>query len=124
WQGKQLYLLMSTPLVRDGHAYALDKKEGLKCVELKTGTVKWDSQHITPRSRNPQAVLVWVGERALIFNEKCELIWAKLTPEKFEEISRAQVPLKNGFTWANPAFADKCVYVRNDEEILCVPLTK
>jgi hypothetical protein len=120
WDGRRLSLLMSTPLVRDGHVYALDKQHGLECIEMKTGTVKWKGEHITPKSRNPQAVLVWIGERSLIFNEKGELILAKLTPEKYEEQSRTRILKKD--TWAHPAFADRCVFVRNDEELLCVPL--
>lgn len=121
WQGKRLSLLMSTPLVRDGHAYALDKDKGLKCIELKTGKVKWDGEFIAPRGRNPQASLVWAGERALIFNELGELILARLTPEGFQEISKTAV-LKE-VTWANPAYADGCIFARNDKEIVCVPLT-
>lgn len=120
WQGKRLSLLMSTPLWRAGHIYALDRKDGLKCVELLTGKVKWGGEHITPRSHNPQATLVWVGERALIFNERGELILARLTPEKYEEISRSKLIDKD--TWAHPAYADGCIFVRTDEDILCIPL--
>jgi hypothetical protein len=40
WQGKRLSLLMSTPLFRAGHIYALDRKDGLKCIELQDGKVK------------------------------------------------------------------------------------
>ncbi len=124
WKGKQVSLLMSTPLWRDGHVYALDRFRGLKCIELKTGAIKWQDEYVAPRGNNPQASLVWIGERALIFNEKCELILAKLTPEKYEEISKVTVPLESGFTWAHPAYADGCIFVRDDAEVLCVPLTK
>jgi outer membrane protein assembly factor BamB len=68
WKGTRLRLLMSTPLFRDGHVYALDRKDGLVCIELQTGKVKWQGEHITPRGQNPQVSLVWAGERALIFN--------------------------------------------------------
>lgn len=122
WKGRKLSLLMSTPLCRDGHAYALDRHRGLKCVELKSGAIKWEDGPVAPRGRNPQASLVWAGERALIFNEKCELILAKLTPEKYDEISRVKVPLKTGASWAHPAYADGCLFARDDEEIVCVPL--
>jgi outer membrane protein assembly factor BamB len=121
WQGKQLSLLMSTPLCRSGHVYALDRFRGLKCIELKTGKVRWQDQHVTPRGRNPQASLVWAGEKALIFNEKGELILAKLTPDRYEEIGKVSV-IKDG-TWANPAFAKKCIFARNDKEIVCVPIS-
>jgi outer membrane protein assembly factor BamB len=121
WQGKRLSLLMSTPLTRDGHVYALDKDKGLKCIELKTGKVKWDGEFVTPRGRNPQASLVWAGDHALIFNELGELILAHLTPEKYREISKTMI-LKDG-TWANPAYAHGCIFARNDKEIVCVPLS-
>jgi outer membrane protein assembly factor BamB len=120
WQGKRLSLLMSTPLTLDGHVYALDKDKGLKCIEMKTGKVKWDGEFVTPRGHNPQASLVWAGDDALIFNELGELIQARLTPEGYREVSKATI-LKDG-TWANPAFADGCIFARNDKEILCVPL--
>jgi outer membrane protein assembly factor BamB len=116
WQGKRLSLLMSTPLTRDGHVYALDKDKGLKCIEVKTGKVKWDGEFVTPRGHNPQASLVWAGENALIFNELGELIQARLTPAGFREVSKVSV-VKDG-TWANPAFADGCIYARNDKEIV------
>jgi len=122
WQGKRLSLLMSTPLARNGYAYALDKDKGLKCIELKTGKVKWDGEFVTPRGRNPQASLVWAGEDALIFNELGELIQARLTPEGFREIGKAAI-LEDG-TWAHPAYAEGCIFARNDKEITCVPLTR
>lgn len=121
WEGKQLSLLMSTPLVGSGHVYALDRSRGLKCLEMKTGKVKWEDAPITPRGRNPQASLTWVGgDRALIFNEKGELLLARLTPEKYQTLGKTAV--LSGVVWAHPAFADGCLFARGDEEILCVPL--
>jgi outer membrane protein assembly factor BamB len=122
WQGKKpLSLLMSTPLCRDGHAYALDRHDGLKCIELRTGKVKWQGEHVTPRGQNPHASLVWAGTRALILNAKGELILAELSPERYRQVSKAKVI---DDTWATPAFADGCVFARNDKEIVCVPLGK
>jgi outer membrane protein assembly factor BamB len=121
WDGRRLSLLMSTPLYRNGHAYGLDRRDGLKCIELKTGKVKWEGEHVTPKGRNPQATLVWVGDRVLILNASGELILAELSPDGYRQISKATV--LEGGTWANPAYADQCVFVRNDKEIICVPLT-
>jgi outer membrane protein assembly factor BamB len=121
WQGKRLSLLMSTPLCRAGHVYALDKKDGLKCIELATGKVKWEKVYATPKEHNPQAALAWIGERALIFNARGELILAHLSPEGYRQISKASLI---GRTWANPAFADRSVFARNDREIVCVALGK
>jgi hypothetical protein len=53
----------------------------------------------------------------------------KLSPKGYEEISRANIlKADNGMAmgrkvvWSHPAFANKCVFARNDEEIVCVPL--
>ncbi len=120
WEGKQLSLLMSTPLVKDGHVYALDRFRGIKCIELKSGVVKWEGWHVTPRGQNPQASLAWVGgNRALVLNTPGELVLAELTPKGHKVLGKAPVI---GKTWAHPAFAAGCVFARNDEEIVCVPL--
>ena len=123
WEGKQLSLLMSTPLVRGKHVYALDRFRGLKCIELASGKVLWENEHVTPRDRNPQASLVWVGDsdKALILNTPGELLLVRLTPEKLVPLGKAKIL---GKTWAHPAFASGCIFARNDEEIVCVPLVK
>jgi outer membrane protein assembly factor BamB len=125
WQGPRLNLLMSTPLYRAGHIYALDKKNGICCLELATGKVKWEKEYVSPKEHNPQAALVWLGDlgntrdRALIFNARGELVLAQLTPAGCRQISKAAIIER---TWAHPAFADKCIFARNDKEIVCVPL--
>ena len=59
---------------------------------------------------------------ALIFNESGEMISASLTPEKFQALGKVQV--LGGHVWAHPAYADRCIFARTDEEIVCVPLVK
>lgn len=120
WEGKQLSLLMSTPLTRAGHFYALDRHRGLKCIEARTGKVKWEGEYVTPRGTNPQASLVWTGERALILNEKGELLLAALTPDGYRGHGKAAV--LGGLVWAHPAYANGRAYARNDDEIVCVAL--
>ena len=107
-------------LSRHFHVYALDRHKGLKCIELKTGQIKWEDRHVTAPGRNPQASLIWVDRRALILNAQGELILADLTPKAYREIDKSTVLAKG--TWAHPAFAGKCVFARNDQEIVCVPL--
>ena len=58
------------------------------------------------------------------------LAFGKLSPTGYEEISRAKViDQTNGangrkVTWCMPAFAGKRMYVRNDNELICVDLAK
>jgi outer membrane protein assembly factor BamB len=120
WQDKRLSLLMSTPLVRGKHVYALDRFKGLACLDPGTGKVLWQGRHVTPRGSNPHASLVWVGgDRALILNTPGELLLVELTSRGLRHLGKAAVV---GKTWAHPGFGDGCVFARNDCEIVCVRL--
>src|SRR5262249_15156746 len=80
------------------------------------------------------AFLIPQGDRCFIFNEKGDLIIAKLTPKGYEEISQAHViePTnrmapserkgERAVVWVHPAFANKSMYIRNDKEIIRVSL--
>ena len=121
-ENRNLRGLMCQPMHRDGYVYTLDKHHGLTCFELATGEKQWDDgNRMTPRSRNPQANLVWLGDsdRVIILNAEGELILARLTPEKYEEDSRTKII---GPTWAHPAFAGNHVFARDDQQIVCVRL--
>jgi hypothetical protein len=65
-----------------------------------------------------------------LFNESGELVTAKMTPQGYEEIGRTKIIEPSNFAfgrevvWCAPAFANGCIYVRNDEKLIKVPLTK
>jgi outer membrane protein assembly factor BamB len=116
--------LMAQPLYRDGHAYLLDKRHGLTCLEFATGKKLWDDDNrMTPKGRNPQATLVWTGDedRAVVLNSDGDLVLVRLNPGGYVEESRANII---GRTWAHPAYAGNCVYARSDTEIVCVVLPR
>ncbi len=62
------------------------------------------------------------------FNETGHLIIAKLSRAGYEEVDRWKMlePTGSAFgrsvVWSHPAFANRCVYGRNDKEIVCVSL--
>lgn len=119
-ENRNLRGLMAQPLTRGKHAYLLDKARGLVCFELATGKMVWnDRNRLTPRARNPQATMIWLGDtnRILALNSVGELIHAKLTPSGYREFARASVV---GETWAHPAYASNCVFARDDKQIVCV----
>ena len=63
-----------------------------------------------------------------LFGETGDLIQARLSPEGYTEIGRFHVlePTQEVFgrqvVWSHPAFANRCVYARNDKELVCVSL--
>lgn len=125
WHDRQnLRGVMAQPLYRDGHVYLLDKRHGLTCFVLATGEKVWDDDNrMTPKGRNPQASMVWLGDedRAIVLNSDGDLILVRLSPEGYKEESRTKIIDR---TWAHPAYAGNCVYARSDSEIVCVLLPR
>jgi hypothetical protein len=83
----------------------------------------------TRRGPNEGATFVTKnGHRFFIFGENGDLVIAKLSPEKYDEVSRTNllapvgVGLGRKIVWSHPAYANKCVFARNDKEIVCASL--
>ncbi len=136
WRGEKdnaIYPVNSTPIVEDGTIYGIDQPGQLRAVDLVTGKRLWETTKATTGTRpasSGTAFLVKNGDRFFLFSEKGELIIAKLSRESYEEVGRATLlePTSNAFgrkvVWSHPAFAEKCVFARNDKEIVCVSLAK
>lgn len=135
WEGDRdtgIYCKTSSPLLVDDHMYGVDMNGELRCVEIETGKRKWETFSPTSgKSANSgTGFLVKNGEKFFIFAETGELVIAKLSPRKYEEVSRAKIlePTSSTFgrkvVWTHPAFAGRKVYARNDQEIVCVDLAK
>lgn len=120
--------LMSTPILRDGHIYAVALYGALRCLEQRDGRRVWESYEATGRGRWWNAFLTPNQDRVFIANEQGELIIARLSPDGYEEVSRAKLiePTNQAgrrrLVWSHPAYANRCVYARNDQEIICVSL--
>jgi outer membrane protein assembly factor BamB len=92
----------------------------------------WESLKATSRARWGTIHMVRNADRIWMFNERGELIIAKLSPAGYDEISRAkliapttrQLNKRGGVCWSHPAYAGRCVFVRNDEELVCGNLAK
>ncbi len=126
-----LHSIMSTPLMIGDYLYGVDSYGELRCLDAETGKRIWEDTTATPRDRWSNIHMVQNGDRVWMFNERGELLIAKLSPEGFEEISRAQLiqptvaQLKRrgkGVCWSHPAFADGHVFIRNDESLICASL--
>jgi outer membrane protein assembly factor BamB len=137
WRGKpkeSLYAVNATPLVEDGVVYGCDNdSSAFIAAKLENGERLWETKEPTigdGRGRIGTAFLVKNGDRHFLFNEKGDLILAKISPEKYEELGRVNLlePTSRAFgrdvVWSHPAFAQKCVFARNDKEIVCADLAE
>ena len=119
-------------LIRLGdYIYGVDSYGELRCLDARNGDRVWEDLTATVNDRWGNIHFVRNGDRIWMFNELGELIIAKLSPGGFREISRAklieptrvQLNRRGGVCWSHPAFADKHVFVRNDEKLVCVNLS-
>src|SRR5262249_24256758 len=140
WKGKSqseqpdrtdgLHSIMPTPFLKDGYVYGVCSYGQLRCLKAETGERIWETLAATggQQERWGNAFLTEQGDRFFLFNEKGDLIIARLSPRGYEEIDRAHIlePTNHmagrPVVWSHPAFANRSMYVRNDKEIVCVAL--
>ena len=128
-----LHCTMNTPFLENDYIYGVCSYGQLRCLKAGTGDRVWETLKATTpdekEMRWANAFIVKNGDRFFLFNEKGDLIIAKLTPAGYEEISRAHLlePTNTAagrdVVWTHPAFANRCVFARNDKEIICADLS-
>lgn len=121
-----LHCMISTPIFKGGYIYGFDSYGELRCLDLKSGDRVWEDTSAVPRARWATVHTIKHGDREIMFNDQGELIFANLTPDGFNEISRAkliaptkkQLNRRGGVTWSHPAISEGYIYIRNDKELL------
>lgn len=128
-----LHSIMPTPVINDGYIYGVCSYGQLRCLKATTGERVWETLKATGNETEPverwgNAFLTPQGDRCFLFNEKGDLIIARLSPRGYEEVSRSHLldPTNRmpgrPVVWSHPAYANRSVYARNDKEIVCVSL--
>jgi outer membrane protein assembly factor BamB len=148
WRGEPksaVYCANATPFIAGDTLYGCDCDTGmLTAVALDDGRRLWETLEPTTggerRSKHGTAFVVRQADpvngdpagatRTWIFSETGDLILARLSPKKYEELGRVHLLdatnecFGREVVWSHPAFADGCIFVRNDRELVCVSATK
>jgi outer membrane protein assembly factor BamB len=128
-----LHSVLSTPVLIGDYIYGLCSYGQFRCLRAKTGERIWESQAVTKeRARWAQGLIVRNGDRLFINNDRGELIIVKPSPDGYQEISRTHLLVPTSppgnrrelvqVNWSHPAYANRHIYARNDEEIICASL--
>ncbi len=125
-----LQSIIATPVFDGTHIYGVDSYGELRCLDAATGDRLWEDLTAVPKDRWSTIHFVKNGDRYFLFTERGELIIARLAPDKFHEISRTklidptteQLRRRGGVCWAHPAFANRHIFQRNDNELVCASL--
>jgi outer membrane protein assembly factor BamB len=110
----------ATPVYHAGHLYGFrgrqEQRPALRCVELKTGTVKWSQDNFGA------GTILLAGDDLLILHEKGELIRVAASPVGYKVKQRDQVI--GADTRAHPALAAGLLYARDKNKLYCLDLRK
>lgn len=131
--GDTLNAVLATPIIQGDYVYGLCSYGQLRALKLSTGERVWESLALTQeKARWSTGHMVVNGDRIFINTDRGDLVIAKFTPEGYQEISRTflikpTTPPGNRrkltfVNWSHPAYANKHIYARNDEEIIAASL--
>jgi outer membrane protein assembly factor BamB len=117
---KALMCHWNTPIHHAGFVYGCsgrhDNEADLRCVELKTGEVKWRQK------RTFRSTLLMVDRQFICLSEYGDLSLLKVNPEKYEEVSKYAVPELQYPCWAPPVLSGGLLYVRGKGKLVCLEL--
>jgi len=109
WRNKNMRNHVNSSVLVNGFLYGYDDND-LKCLDWKTGEVKWSSRGYGKGS------LTAVDGKLILYGQSGKLGLAEATPAAFREICSFQA-LGGKDTWASPVLANGRIYVRNLEKI-------
>lgn len=117
WEHKLLKNQFNSSVLIGGHLYGIDgdsnSRCSLKCLELQSGKELWAEPSIGFGS------LMAAEGKLIVLTEKGELAIVRATPEKYDELSRAQV--LSGRCWSSPVLSHGRLLLRNAPgQVICL----
>jgi outer membrane protein assembly factor BamB len=124
-----LHTVMCTPIWEQDRIYGICGHGELRCLDAKTGDRLWENGDAVGKTGLfATAFLVKHNDKVFIWNDQGELILARFSPKGYQEISRAKIldtsenTRGRDIVWCQPAYANRCIYVHNGKQLICVSL--
>jgi len=141
WSGLQLEMHWTRPVLHEGFLYAFSGRNEpdaiFRCVEFATGGLKWERNEGWPNGGHAKlgpgekAPNVFGRGSAILADGKLYALGEaglfgifRPTPDKLDELSRWQVPQLSYPCWAAPVLANKRLYLRDEDHLVCYDLAK
>ncbi len=118
YAGKQMQNHHGGVVLVGDHVYGIGRRN-LKCIELESGRVVWESASVGKGTiAYADGHLVVRGERG-----PGTVAWVQATPDGYEEKGRFDPPHRSSEPpWAHPVIYDGRLYLRDDDALLCYDL--
>jgi outer membrane protein assembly factor BamB len=127
---KRLLSNTSTPLLKGDHVYSARSNGEVVCLDADSGQQVWGTTNVTKLKTGASIHLTSNGNGVFLFTDQGDLIRAELTPQGYREISRSHLLTPTSsmgsqkFAWTPPSYANRHVFARNDQELVCASLAK
>jgi len=113
WQNKNMRNHFNCSVLWQGYVYGFDEKKELRCLDFKTGQMKWSKGGLGKGS------LMIADGKLIILSERGKLVIAEASPEGFREL--ASVQILTGKCWTVPVLANGRIYARNaNGQLVCI----
>jgi outer membrane protein assembly factor BamB len=120
----------STPLLQDGLVFSPTRKGELLCLDATTGKQLWQTNGIGASTSGASIHITAVPSirAAFLFTDRGDLLLSRLTAAGYHELGRFHLlePTtdfgQRKMAWVPPAYSGRCVFARNDKELVCVSL--
>ena len=125
---KRLLSNTSNPVLRGDYVYSAKSGGELVCLKASSGEQVWRTTNVTELKSGASVHLTPNGDATFLFTDEGNLIIARLTSDAYREISRVHLLKPTSvlgsrrFAWVPPAYANRCIFARNDEELICASL--
>ena len=116
WRNKNMRNHVNSCVRVDGFLYGYDDSE-LKCLDWKSGAVKWGTRAYGKGS------LIEADGKLILYGQSGKLGLAEATPAAFKERCSFQA-LTGKDTWASPVLANGRLYVRSLDKVLALDVKK
>jgi outer membrane protein assembly factor BamB len=113
WKSLAMQNHFSTSVLYEGHLYGVSEGQ-LRCVEFRTGAVKWSKGGLGRGS------VALADGQLIALGEYGELILARAAPAEYTEASRCQLFDKSTLTWTAPVVSGGRLFVRSENALLAL----
>jgi outer membrane protein assembly factor BamB len=121
---KRILSNTSTALLQGEYVFSAKTSGELVCLEAGTGRQVWQTNTVTSLKNGSSIHLTSNGDSVLLFTDQGNLIRARLSSEGYQELSRVHLldptyPFSGrNVVWPPPAYANRHVFARNDQELI------
>ncbi len=141
WRGLQLEIHWTRPVLHDGRLYAFSGRNEpdarFRCVDFASGKLNWDRAEGWPNGGHSKqragesapnvfgrAAAILADGKLIALGESGLLGFFRPGADKLDEIARWQVPHLAYPCWTAPILANRLLYLRDEDRLVCYDLAK